>query len=866
MGRPFLPVHDHAAVRRLAWALLAGTAACAGPGPDGGPEDGDAALGEEGVVEAVDRPDVPDAADAPDTADGACRGDDDCRDDLFCNGAERCVEGACVAGGDPCEDDIDCTSESCDEEADRCRRVPDDASCADDVICNGEEVCAVGFGCTAGFPPDCRDDDVCTVDLCREAAGGCVHLPRDLDGDGSASADRGCAAAGGADCDDLDPAVHPGAAEVCDDGTDNDCDTAFDLADPDCIPGNDTCAGAMPLEEGVTVTATTRLAVDDYAVPCETSSGGDVAFSYTLLETRDVVLAVASRTGERLSAVLEQACGDDGSSLRCLAGPSLEFRHRGAAPDTYYLIVQSDDGVDFDVGWTASAPAPPPAIDTCAGAAEIPSAGGTLPGVTLAGALSDYTPTCTGDALEPDVYYRLVLTEPRKLTIDAWGAPDAETIGLALMAACGDPSTELVCDEGHAARVTRDFVDAGTYYLALEASAADPLTLAVRLDPPIHPPANDRCAGAIDVSGGGSFVGSTDGAYHDYDLSCRLPMAPSDVVYAFETTARTDVTLGLSSEVGYQGYVVALRTDCGDAATETACRSGNGFSFLRHDLPPGRHYVIVSGAHDTYGDRFTLDVAFASPTAAPEADVCTDATDVSAGGTFVVSTTGCSDDYEPVCAYRTYLPDAVLSLRLAEPLDVVLDFVPGSSGAHVNWLRGPCGSDDESLWCSGEDPAHVFRRSVPAGEYWILVDAASGADATLEVDLAPPTSACEGAEELDVVYDRTGAFSWVLTGTTEGRADEFTTRCGSYTSGAPDVPYMIHVPVRSEINVDDVWSRYSTFLGLRRSCDDPASQVDCSSGGNLAAVVDPGTYVLIVDNAPDGTGFYELLVTAAIRP
>ena len=29
---------------------------------------------------------------------GACMGDVDCDDGLFCNGAETCVEGACVAG------------------------------------------------------------------------------------------------------------------------------------------------------------------------------------------------------------------------------------------------------------------------------------------------------------------------------------------------------------------------------------------------------------------------------------------------------------------------------------------------------------------------------------------------------------------------------------------------------------------------------------------------------------------------------------------------------------------------------------------------------------------------------------------------
>lgn len=36
------------------------------------------------------------------------------------------------------------------------------------------------------------------------------------------------------DCDDNNSAVNPGAAEVCDDTLDNDCDGAADAADTDC--------------------------------------------------------------------------------------------------------------------------------------------------------------------------------------------------------------------------------------------------------------------------------------------------------------------------------------------------------------------------------------------------------------------------------------------------------------------------------------------------------------------------------------------------------------------------------------------------------------------------------------------------------
>ncbi len=43
-----------------------------------------------------------------------------CEDGLFCNGAETCRAGICVAGEDACDDGVPCTLDTCDEAEDRC--------------------------------------------------------------------------------------------------------------------------------------------------------------------------------------------------------------------------------------------------------------------------------------------------------------------------------------------------------------------------------------------------------------------------------------------------------------------------------------------------------------------------------------------------------------------------------------------------------------------------------------------------------------------------------------------------------------------------------------------------------------------------
>lgn len=143
-----------------------------------------------------------------------------CEDGDACTEGDTCAAGECVPGETVvCDDENPCTQDVCDKD-DGCTILvlPDETPCIADGVCVGrcdEAVCTdVSVEVCDGQDNTCDGEvDEGFPDFDDDGAADCVDGDDDEDGTPD-----------GADCEPLNPDIHPGAQEVCGNDVDEDCD------------------------------------------------------------------------------------------------------------------------------------------------------------------------------------------------------------------------------------------------------------------------------------------------------------------------------------------------------------------------------------------------------------------------------------------------------------------------------------------------------------------------------------------------------------------------------------------------------------------------------------------------------------------
>jgi hypothetical protein len=398
------------------------------------------------------------------------------------------------------------------------------------------------------------------------------------------------------------------------------------ITDPTPPPATDVCDS---MTEAITASGTYRGRFeetnDDYRLSCRaTGSGRDAAYRLVLAADSDVEIS-ASTTGSGFTTTyvsLVANCSDASTTLSCVSGSTATVRRRALPAGTYYILIESSstDATDWTLNVSITTPpAPRQPGDACSTAVPIPlSATGpdTMAGsgtAMLSGAELDSGTGCGGGGMSSrDVYFTFELTSTRDVTITTDGAGFHY---VSLQTTCGVTSSELRCRSG-SSPITQSWrsLPAGVYTIAVSTTLSSGTVRAtVETRPPTPVPPNDRCDGAIDLSGGGIHRGTLAG-FEDDVAGCTGSGYP-DAFYVIHLTARQMVTVIGAPAMGSANVYLTLRSSC-STATNLGCASGSaatsGVATLVRTLDPGTYYLIVEMSPSTAGD-FTVRVLIDSP-------------------------------------------------------------------------------------------------------------------------------------------------------------------------------------------------------------------------------------------------------------
>ncbi len=471
-------------------------------------------------------------------------------------------------------------------------------------------------------------------------------------------------------------------------------------------------------------------------------------------------------------------------------------------------------------------------------------------GFTL-GATADIDSSCDSPDW-PDAAFFFVLENPSDVRLTITGRDDFYPYA-AIQRECGQREQTLRCGSDQPFTFCRRGMDAGTYYVVV--SSWDEGIFDIRLDvtPPGPPPAGDSCSNPISITGDGHLEGDLVCMEDDLRFECTPWANWNDMFFTFSLTEMKDVLIRASA-ILFSPYIT-LYQECTNPTPAIFCDSGYPFERRVTRLEPGNYTI---GVESYTPGQFALDINFLPPSQPPENETCEGAIDVSSGGVFAGSLLAARDDYSGTCT-GGYL-DVFYRFSLTETKDV--EIVSTGSGMFEPSLvlMRVCGDPISEVTCRSITPADIYLRSLPAGDYWIAVEAPYGGDFNLEVIFFPPTSACESLTVIDT--------STTVTDTTTGRPNDFESSCGG-NAMSPDRPYILRLTAPANVTAQITAASFDTVLHLRSLCDDPSSQIACDDDGagyplSLLQLepLDIGDYYLIVDGFGSGSaGDYTLQVT-----
>jgi len=239
---------------------------------------------------------------------------------------------------------------------------------------------------------------------------------------------------------------------------------------------------------------------------------------------------------------------------------------------------------------------------------------------------------------------------------------------------------------------------------------------------------------------------------------------------------------------------------------------------------------------------------FLDPGCIPTNGTCDTARLIDGPGTYSGATRSLAADTELRC--RTSGPDAFFRFTLSETMDVRAT-ASGGSGTAIAIRRWSQCEDGPELACNEFTPATVLARSLPAGDYAIVVKQASAGIFDLNVRFEdpteiPPVDLCSaGTVDVSEGGTFTGMFAEV--------EDDYRLSCHSGSWRDAVYTFTIDEPKDVTLDLSTSGSGFTTsYLALVTSCDDPETTLSCSAARPAQVRrrdLPAGTYWVLIESS-----------------
>jgi hypothetical protein len=545
-------------------------------------------------------------------------------------------------------------------------------------------------------------------------------------------------------------------------------------------------------------------------------------------------------------------------------------------PGTYTLVVRMALGAgDFLAAtWAGGVPQPAPpssapsalaALGAFGGTCEapIPLVAGTVTGSNARGN-AEHEGSCANSASR-EIVYKLELPSRQRVTIEV--DPRFDAVLYVRREECADAESEVACNDDDDRRHTRksridEAFDAGTYYVFVDGYAAETGAYTMNVSLADVPTLAEVCARARPLASGLPAQGATSSSFDYAHASCGDSAKGPDTPYKLDVAQRARVRVVEHSDDF--APVVHVRRACADEASEVGCSStgaADDDAAFVGVLDPGTYAVFADAPRREANGRYTLLAELAPEQGGgAQGDACADALGLSSqsdravtGDTFLAR-----DDFSGKCG-GAGAADIVYKVEIPRRSRVSARFTR-QEGRHLFVLMRTCGDRATEAACGA-----AIDELVQPGTYYLAVDGARP-DALGRFtfdwrvrEVATQEGACRAAVAL--------VEGQVVSGTTVGAGDKFTSSCGGREDmqNSPDRIYRMVLAKRTHVRLTLATPTWDGVLAVRKTCLEPpgasgarAAEAACNNDSDdthharIDTTLDPGTYFVQVDGHASG--------------